>query len=339
MENLFDRKTGRIILIIFLAELFSIFAFWLPNFEKAAFFIIITLVLILSLVKLEYGILILLTELFIGSKGYLFYLDIGGAIISIRIALWLIVMAVWLGKIINKTIHKEPSSEASELSSFRYFIPLFIFIVWGLINGFLNHNGFSNIFFDFNGWLYFVLIFPIYDFINPVRNNFLSGANGARENIYDLGRVFLAAAAWLSFKTFFFLFTFSHDCPGIILELYQWVRTTGVGEITPVEGGFYRIFFQSHIFILIGFFLLLAFLLYQPPKNKKFFVFSFSFLVLALSVILVSFSRSFWLGLGVGLLFYYLILIFRKEGRNIVRLSGVLLGAALAAIILTLVIV
>ncbi|MFA4833545.1 MAG: O-antigen ligase family protein [Patescibacteria group bacterium] len=330
MKNLFDRKTGQIILVIFLAELFSIFAFLLPDFEKAAFFIIAALVLALSLIKLEYGILILLAELFIGSKGYLFYFEDGGTIISIRLALWLIVMAVWLGKLLASWIRnrQRPKLEPSGKNTyFYYFIILFLFIAWGITNGFLNHNGFGNTFFDFNGWLYFILIFPIYDFLKN------------KENIYDLGRVFLAAIIWLSAKTFFLLFAFSHISSDIILDLYQWVRTTGVGEITPVEGGFYRIFFQSHIFILVGFFMLLAFSPYWPPKNKKLFIIYYSLFILFLSVILISFSRSFWIGLAIGLLFYYLITVLREKWKAALKISAVLLVAGAAAIILALIIV
>jgi len=354
MRNLFDKKTKLIFLFIFLAELFSIFAFWLPDFEKAAFFIIAGLVLILSLINpptplskggiREYGILILLAELFIGSKGYLFYFESGGIIISIRLALWLIVMAVWLANLLIKWARNRELPETGfgkQNSYFYYFIILLFFIVWGAVNGFLNHNSFSNIFFDFNGWLYFALIFPIYDFIKN------------KENIYDLGRVFLAAMVWISFKTFFLLFVFSHDYIGMVSELYRWVRGTGVGEITLIQGGFYRVFFQSHIFVLIGFFILLAFFSNQLFKNKKFLTFLprpprhsdglgggyFLLLTSSLSVILISFSRSFWLGLAIGLLFYYFIILLFYKWKVVFRISAVLLAGAVVAAVLTLIIV
>ncbi|MDD5071793.1 MAG: O-antigen ligase family protein [Patescibacteria group bacterium] len=351
MENFFDKKTKLIFLFIFLAELFSIFAFLLPNFGTAAFFAITALVLVLSVIKVEYGILILLAELFIGSKGYLFYFESGGTAISIRIALWLIVLAVWLGKfLVNWARNKQrPELELGEKNIyFHYFPPkagqpladiisrqrrvslwliLFLFIAWGVVNGFLNHNDFGNIFFDFNGWLYFALIFPIYGFAEK------------KENIRDLGRVFLAAMSWLAVKTFFLLFAFSHDSSGLILELYRWVRTTGVGEITAIQGGFYRIFFQSHIFILLGFFILLAFFPRWPPKNKKLFIIHYSLFILSLSVILVSFSRSFWVGLSAGLLFYYLVIIFEEKTKTILKISVVLLATGAAAVVVIFAIV
>ena len=56
--------------------------------------------ILFSVEKLEYGLLILLAELFIGSKGYLFSYDYGGTLISLRMALFLVVMSAWLGKVV-----------------------------------------------------------------------------------------------------------------------------------------------------------------------------------------------------------------------------------------------
>jgi len=293
MKNLSNRKIVQIILFIFLAELLSIFAYFLPNFGQIAFFIIALTVLILTLIKLEYGIWILLAELIIGSKGYLFYFEHSGIIISIRIAIWLIVMAVWLGGFLTRLAKEKqlPKLEISKKNNyFYYFAILFLFIAWGAINGFLNHHRFNDLFFDLNGWFYFALIFPIGEVLREKRD------------IYRLEEIFLASTIWLSFKTFFVLFAFSHDLFGSTLELYQWIRNTGVGEITQIQGGFYRVFFQSHIFILIGFFIVLIFMAESiKNKNKKNLYWQFSLASVFLSVILLSFSRSFWVGLAVGL--------------------------------------
>jgi len=334
MKNLSKRKTGRIILFIFLAELFSIFAYFLPNFGQIAFFIIAGAVLVLTLIKLEYGVWILLAELIIGSKGYLFYFEDSGIIISIRIAIWLIVMAVWLGKLINKATHKELNSEASELSSgkyfsyFYYFIILFLFIAWSAINGLLNHNGFNNIFFDLNGWLYFALIFPIAEVLKE------------KKDIYKLGEIFLASTIWLSFKTFFVLFFFSHNLFNSTLELYQWIRNTGVGEITQIQGGFYRVFFQSHIFILIGFFIFLIFMDESiKNKNKKNLYSLFFLSSIFLSVILLSFSRSFWVGLTVGFLFFIFYILFIYKWRIAIKTITLLLMAGTMSAVLIVAVV
>ncbi len=349
--NLFNRKFTLILAFIFLAELFSLFGYLLSDFNKIGFFIIVLLTIIASLIKLEYGLWILFAELFIGSKGYLFFFEQDGLIISIRIALWLIVMSVWFGKAV---IRGETSlKEVSPLRS--YFIILFVFIIWGIINGFLNHNEFNNIFFDFNGWLYFTLIFPVYSVFAS------KPPSGSKSHSVALMQIFTASIIWLSAKTFFLLFAFSHNMIGMTSELYRWVRVSGVGEITQMQGGFYRIFFQSHIFVLIGFFVFLMFIVNeiksvnrQSPlretltrqrikeaelpigssASKKLITYYLLLITILFSTILISFSRSFWAGLIVGLLFYYfIILLFYKIGwKKFIITNAILLCAGIFSV-------
>ncbi len=343
--NLFGKIFKTAFLFIVFVELLSLFGYLLPDFNKAAFFVIVLLTLILSLYKLEYGVWIILAELFIGSKGYLFFFEYDGLIVSIRIALWLVIMAVWLGKVVSGWMKKmkkcgkskELSSEALELSSgsargleflkssyFSYFLILFLFIGWGVVNGILNNNEFSNIFFDFNGWLYFTLVFPIYHIVETRRGASLRGAL----------QIFTAAIIWLSVKTFFLLFIFSHNMTGIVSEVYRWTRVSGVGEITQMQGGFYRIFFQSHIFVLIGFFIFLI-LLSNRLINQSLFKDKKSYCLLSivyclLSVVLITFSRSFWVGLIFGLILFYAHLLWRKTGwKKILKVSGVLIACGI----------
>jgi O-antigen ligase len=345
-------------LVIFLAELFSLFGYLLPTYNTVCFLVIVTLTLILSLYKFEYGLWILLAELFIGSKGYLFYFEYGGLVISIRMALWLIIMSVWLTNFIiglmKKKEAKLPVGNLASYSFLPYFLILFIFIAWGLVSGFLNHNSFNNIFFDFNGWLYFTLIFPIYSIIKNNKHfdttkyhseqtaqkqqfnttKHQSEAQSIYSPINNILQIFTAAIIWLSVKTFFLLFAFSHNMTGIIYELYRWVRTSGIGEITQIQGGFYRIFFQSHIFVLVGFFIFFMLLL---SKNRKLrfqtgnWIFSrtitsyFLLLTSFLSVILISFSRSNWVGLVIGLLLYGFIVLWLYNWKQLLKISGVLI--------------
>ena len=341
--NLFNRKFYLILGFIFLAELFSLYGYLLSDFNKIGFFIIVLLTVIASLIKLEYGLWILFAELFIGSKGYLFFFEQDGLVISIRIALWLVVMAVWFGQMLSSWLKKKPKLnfnffQCNQCNQRFYFIILFIFIIWGIINGFLNHNEFNNIFFDFNGWLYFTLVFPVYSVFKKDEQR-VQHTIGCRTRCLQ---IFTASIIWLSAKTFFLLFVFSHNMISITSELYRWVRISGVGEITQMQGGFYRIFFQSHIFVLIGFFVFLMLIVNRiksvnrqsppawagetltrrrniiarsgtKPRNGRIMLFSVfprpALLIGAgcflFSTVIISFSRSFWVGLIIGLLFYY----------------------------------
>lgn len=296
-----------IIFLIILAEILSFLGYYYQLVNFIVFFAISIFVLILSLYRLEYGLFVLLAELFIGSFGYLFYFEQGGLKISVRLALWLIMVSVWSAKTIIEWIKtKKLSINFFQSSYFSYFIVLFIFIAWGLANGLVSKNSPGNIFFDFNNWLYFLVIFPIF---SVLQND---------DNIKIAKQIFFAAITWLSLKTIILAYFFSHNFNGFIFDLYRWVRTSGVGEITQVQGGFSRIFMQSHIFVLLGFFILLFYLLKLINEQKIIFFTRRSaglvgLLALFLSAILISFSRSFWIGLAAGGIFIWSIILFKLK--------------------------
>ena len=295
-----------IFLFIILAELLSFLGYFYQGVNFLAFFGIALLTLILSLSRLKYGLYILLAELFTGSFGYLFYFESGGLKISLRLALWLIVMSVWLAKTLLEWIKtKKLSIIFFKSSYFSYFLILFIFIAWGVVNGLANKNSFGNLFFDFNNWFYWLLIFPLFEFARD------------EGNLKIIKQIFLASISWLSLKTLLLAYFFSHSFNYFTLDLYRWVRLSGVGEITQIVPGFSRVFMQSHIFVLIGFFILLFYLLKltieQKTNNKKIFTFNFSLSTLFLSAIITSFSRSFWLGLAAGGLFVWLVAIYKLK--------------------------
>ncbi|MDP2736430.1 MAG: O-antigen ligase family protein [bacterium] len=322
------------LLFIILAEILSFLGYYWQIINFITFFAIIIITIILALRRLGYGLYILLTELLIGSFGYLFYFENGGLKISLRIALWLIIMSVWLAKAVIKLV----KTKKLELNFFRspylfYFLALFLFIALGVISGFLHNNSLNNIFFDFNNWLYFLLVFPIF---SVWQND---------NNLKIIKQIFLASIGWLSLKTIILAYIFSHSFNYFILDLYLWVRRSGVGEITQVVPGFSRIFMQSHIFVLIGFFILLFYLLKnlneKPAALNKQNFYLIGFNALLLSTIIISFSRSFWLGLAAGGLFICLIAIFKLKISlkkfivfNLMIISTIILSLALTFFII-----
>lgn len=357
INNILNKNFRFTFILIILAEILSFLGYYYQTVNFSAFFFIIILVIALSLYRLEYGLYILLTELLIGSFGYLFYFETGGLKISVRIALWLIIMSVWLAKAIIKALKEKKL----ELNFFRspylfYFSVLFIFIALGIANGFLKNNSLNNIFFDFNNWLYFLLVFPVFSFLRT------------DDNLNIIKQIFLAGVTWLSVKTIILAYIFSHSFNFFILDLYLWVRRSGVGEITQVVPGFSRIFMQSHIFVLIGFFILLFYLLklitviarslsdeaisrtpsehkiaalppvFASDKKRKFYI-CFLLLALLLSAVIISFSRSFWLGLAAGGFFVSLTIIFKLKIKlkefivfNLTILAAIILSLAITFI-------
>ncbi len=127
IQNLANKKILLIFIAIIGAELLSFFGYLFPAINLAGFFIICIIALILSIYKLEYGAYLLLAELFIGSKGYLFFLDYNGLTVSLRIALWLIIMSVWLGQTLAKYIQtKKLEINFFQSKYLNFYIILFL---------------------------------------------------------------------------------------------------------------------------------------------------------------------------------------------------------------------
>jgi len=307
LKNIFNLNFYKLLVGILFIEIISYFGNAYPFINYSAFIIIILIALFLSIKNIKYGVWLVLLELFLGSKGYLFSLDFHGVNISIRIALWLIVMLVWLIKLIKrKSIFLEKNIwKKSELP---IFLVLFIFISWGIISGIINGNSFSNIFFDANGWIYFGLIFPLYE---TILNKKLYQEK--ENSLLPILQIFILATLWLSLETYFLLFIFSHENL-LISGIYHWVRDTGVGEITIMPSGFPRIFIQSQIFILIAvflFFFALNNFWSEIKNNKKDLLKIILILSFLIGTIIISLSRSFWAG-GVITFFIITIIIIKK---------------------------
>ncbi|MEI7620439.1 MAG: O-antigen ligase family protein [Candidatus Falkowbacteria bacterium] len=301
MNKIFGNKGILILGLIVLAELFSVFTLYVPFFNNSAVLLIAVLALVLTLYRLDYGVLLLLVELFIGSKGYLFYFESQGVQVSLRIILWLIVMTVWLVLFVSRWLKdkKFPWPDFQKFPFIWALGALAFFVVIGLLNGFLRGHDFSNLFFDFNGWLFFLLLLPFYDVFIISQDK--------KRNWERLEQILVIVVLWLSVKTLLLLYFFTHNIPSILPDLYRWVRLSGVGEITPAPGGFFRIFFQSHIFLLLA----SPFLIWRLRAKKSWSL--WILLVLCWAGIIVSMSRSFWLAL-LASLFLMSLLVWKREG-------------------------
>ncbi|EKE15360.1 MAG: hypothetical protein ACD_12C00049G0001, partial [uncultured bacterium] len=141
--NFFGKYFRLTLIFIIFLELISFLGYLFPLLNTVTFFSIITVALILAVIRLEYGLYLILAELFIGSKGYLFYFEINGLRISLRLALFLVVLGVWIFYYLrNKKL------EIKKSNLFWPLILLFLFIIWGVLSGFLRGNEFDNLFFD-----------------------------------------------------------------------------------------------------------------------------------------------------------------------------------------------
>ena len=125
LNNVFNKFYLYALISIVVIEIISFLAHQNYLLNYFTFFILIGLTFILSIKKLEWGIYILLTELFIGSKGYLFFIEIFDFRLSLRIGIFIILILAWFIKIILN------SDKYLFNKSFKYYyqyLILFVFI-------------------------------------------------------------------------------------------------------------------------------------------------------------------------------------------------------------------
>ena len=142
-------------------ELLSWIAQGRPLIGTAACLVIVGFTFAAALRRLEFGLYILLAELFVGSHGHLLEATVAGGTMSLRIGLFLAVLTAWLWqRIRTKKIALFPRSVR------YYYLALAIFLAVGLVRGLLR-NDYGNVFFDFNAWLYFALAAAFIDAASP----------------------------------------------------------------------------------------------------------------------------------------------------------------------------
>lgn len=288
-------RKSMIFIVVF--ELLSFIVYTTQDVANFSFLLLTALFAIIAFLNLPLAILIALAEIFIGGMGYLFYYDLSGAQISIRMAFFIILLAVWIVDLAQKR------GITTFLKS-KFIIPytvFFIFLGIGLINAFIRGNGFADIFFDFNAYIFFAYLFILYDFLKK----------------YDLWKriwyIGIACFGWLAAKTLIVLYFFSHGIETAVWPLYHWIRNTGIGEITLMTSNIYRVFFQSHIYSLIGLAIFATILfLHRSKMGRLDKVLLFRLLVLGTATVLISLSRSFWAGALASLPLIFFFVFYNK---------------------------
>ncbi|MFH1667994.1 MAG: O-antigen ligase family protein [Candidatus Komeilibacteria bacterium] len=303
--------------------IFEALSFWLwycPSWSNLLFLVIFLTTLIISYFSLEWGIYIILTELFIGSHGHAIDLYLGTYHLSLRIGLFVAVFVAMLYHLYQKRdLHLLAVVNKKWLSFF--VIMLLIGIVQGLLR-----NGLSNTFFDVNGYLFLLLLPAFYLVFNP---NFLI-------NIF---RLLLISVNWLTIKTYLLLFAFSHDLSWLDLSiLYRWIRDQRFGEITHVSNNFYRIFMQSQLYGAVVIILILVVIYFWSKNNIRIKDqwYLYCSLLMSVALVLASFSRSYWIGLLVTFLIICFILLIKKylNWKRLLITLGIFVLAILLSIVL-----
>lgn len=353
-----NNKYSKIFFLVFIGTLTSFslafVGFLYPWVNTIVFSLIVGVTLYLVFKKPEIGIFLLFIELVIGSKGYLFSQPILDQLVSIRLALFLVVLFWFIINVIKT--RKISFLKTSYVSWFGAFL---VMVAFGAINGWIK-NPHDIWFYDINAYFFLAMILPLFQ---AIKNT---------DQLKKLLTWILAGIAGIIIVTLLVSATFGSIFfePGILkatridaeqfaqldklatapddarvgqstgLEIYQlqvnwneisperpamyrWLRDSGTAEIAYLGGRVFRSFMASHIYLLSVLFLVLVYLSFYLKKqlSKKIFIASISLIIITAAIV-ISYSRSIWFGVSVG----FLSLLFLIPRKNVLRLLLLTLG-------------
>ncbi len=315
-------------------EILSYLGFLYPSLGILVTSIIIIVALVVSLKNINYGLILVLAELIIGSQGYLFSLTIEDTRISLRMVLWIVVMAVWLANEVREYLkNKQYVIKYQSLSYFRQLITIALVLGLGVIAGSVYNNDSSFFFLEAKRWLYILILLPLL-------TSFKS-----KEDLEKLITVVTGAVVVLCLHGLALVYIFSHGFTPLVYNVYAWMRFDLLGEVTLSAGGFYRVFMQSHIFLLPA--LGVSFILFLKEWFKDTWKFNwYSTILLKITIIsgtilIATLSRSFWLGLLVAgfITGISYVLIIKPTVKVIAQSLGISLGVVIMSFLLFIIVV
>ncbi len=289
-----------------LAELLSFLGHWVGLASSLGWLIVFGATLLLAWRRLEYGIMIAIVELIIGSQGHLFELHLGAVGLSVRMGIFIALLGVWLARVVPKIWHTKSWRVLAIARS--HFLHWYVFLGFttliSLIIG-LWQWPLSLVYSDFNAWLFFLFALPVSEAIIS------KGSLSRLLSVAVAGLVSQVALAMLS------LYVMTHSAFGhnFLYAWFRWIRETGVGEITQLTPWFPRVFFQSQAYLAFGLVAIVTLLGVLAWRSQRYAVLwrrlrSSQLWVLLVMVgimasLLISFSRSLWMATAVALVVWF----------------------------------
>jgi hypothetical protein len=133
------------------------------------------------------------------------------------------------------------------------------------------------------------------------------------------------------------MYFFSHRLYFIASNMYLWVRDTRVGEVTQNVADFHRVFFQSHLYVLVALFAVFMFAAGAKSIRKPVFWVPFGLFTWGLVAMVLGLSRSYWFGGFVALLVMVALLLWVKMFKGlwarmaVVGVAGLVLSVGIIA--------
>ncbi len=242
-------------------------------------------------------------ELVIGGQGYLLFTEIHGFRLTLRMILFgLVLLAGGMQWLRRRQLAWNPG-----LTAAVYVLGwVSVLAAVGLARGY----GLSNVFSDANGYFYIAMAFGWW--------LILRAKSDWRSEVFTIvfaGSVVIGLKSWMTMTLF-------GQAPVGIDAWYQWIRNTGTGEITHIQGNIWRVFFQSQIYCLLAALIAYAGLLMKRAESWWLWPLFFGSLGTVISL-----SRSFWLGGAVAVI-GLTIWAWRRQGWKILWTGLLMAGVA-----------
>lgn len=264
--------------------------------------------------RLDLALYLAFIELFSNPHGTLLREDVFGLTFSLRMAIFVGIMAGW-GILWAARTH-QPSLKDGRAQAFLF---IGLSCALGFILGVLWRDPLA-VFKDGNAYLYLLYLLPILS------------VHWTERHRHDLLQLLAAGAVWIAGASLAILYLFSHFGADVLAAVYGFLRDLRIAEVTDLGNGTYRVFLQSQAYtVMVGWFVLAL----SGVVQKKLWLASLGGVVVA--VVLISLSRSFWMGIAPPFTFL-LVVLFRTTRPafvDTVRFAGwVLLCTALGVAIL-----
>ena len=231
--------------------------------------------------RLDRAMYLAFLELFINPHGVLISASIGGFPLSLRMAIFIGILAGWGIGLLTRRY----KLRRADLVDQPHFGLLILAAAMGLIIGTLSRDP-AVVFADGNAYLYLLYLLP------------MLSVRWRPQQRHDLLQVLAAGAVWVSGLSLLLLYAFSHLDASLLTPLYAFFRDLRIAEITALEGGLYRVFVQSQIFVML--FGLTVLSMVGTGVRRSWLV---GLGALSFGIVLLSLSRSFWVGLTPAVLF------------------------------------
>lgn len=311
-KNLFVYKLIEIIAVIAInLFVFSFFQFEYQWVVWGLASLALLLFLVVAWKRLDLALIILMIELVLGG-GSGRWIEMPGGI-SIRMAIFGIVMLVWLIQIIQRK-HDLRFVIGSPLTPFVLIFAFVYPLLFGAIMGGINGNTISNIFADSNGQLFYLILLPFLTVFTQ------------KKKIIRFLKAYLSAitlsALWQTIVYILFI-------PGTLgTQVTRSVLRNNVkflGQIGQFPNGAFRLYLASGIYFQSG--LALATALIFRLKRWKYKLPLLAVIVLLVFMISGTYTRGYWFGAIIAVL---TILVFINWRAKFKVIATGLIGFSLA---------